>query len=176
MVDALEDDWYSEANATQLRGEISWKAACVHEWGYRFTANLKDDEVRSPIVNGQFDTFEGFNLNAFFYRRRLTWTPGGLVTAFAGFTGQHGADGNNDGFLGADAQLPLSDFVTLRSSAMYLRPDDSPNNGADDAWNVGIQLVFNLRGVRPGCPQTNFTPLLDVAGNGNFILNRASTR
>ncbi len=166
VVDVLQDEWFAEANTTQLRGEFSYRWPTVHEFGYRFSAALRDDQITSPIVAGQLETFEGSDLHSFFYRRRLNWAPGGQVSIFAGFSG------DDDGYLGTDIQLPLSDFFAIRSSLSYLHPDESVNDGASEAWNASVMLVFNLRGSRPGSQQAKFSPLLDVADNGNFILNR----
>lgn len=172
VVDVLEDKWFAEANVTQLRGEISFKYPSIHEWGYRFVSSTSDDEVASPINSGQFDTFEGHELHSFFYRRRLNWTPGGVTSFFAGFSGE------SDGYVGADARLPLTDFIALRSSFAYLVPNEPTSNGGteNEAWNLSMLFELNMRGVRPGFPRAQFTPLFDVADNGNFILRRASTR
>ena len=172
VVDVLDDDWFGKVNVAQLRGEISYMFPAVHEWGYRFSAGSSDDDVASPLVNGQINTYEGHSLHSFFYRRRLTWVPGGLGGFFAGFTG------NNDGFIGADATLPFSDFVSLRSAFAYLIPDEPTNAGGteNEAWNLSMAFVINLRGIRPGFRQTPYTPLFDVADNGSYILRRTGSR
>lgn len=172
VVDVLQDDWFAEANVNQLRGEISFKYPRIHEFGFRFATHTGDDEVVSPIVNGQFDTFEPINLYSLFYRRRLSWASGGITTIFAG------GSTDDDGYIGAEAHLPFSDFLSLRSSFAYLIPDEPTNAGGteNEAWNVSIMLVFNLRGVRPGCQQAMFTPLFDVADNGNMIMDLLRTR
>ena len=171
VVDVLDDDWFGKVKVSQLRGEISYRFPSVHEWGYRFSAGSSDDIVRSPVTE-RFNVYEGHSLHSFFYRRRFKWIPGGVGGFFAGFSG------DKDGYIGADATLPFSEFVSLRSSFAYLVPDEPTNDGGteNEAWNLSVAFVFNLRGIRPGFRQTPYTPLFDVADNGNYILRRTFTQ
>jgi hypothetical protein len=174
-VDWYQDKWYADIDLTQLRGEISWKYPCRHEWGFWFAAG-DDSEISripasDPIDEAQFEQWDPISLNAFFYRRRLAWIEGGVGRLYAGFSG------DKDGLIGSDLLVPLNPCWAIQSKFTYLVPDESRrSNGAEnEAWNVGISLVWDLRGSLHAGREVPFAPLLPVADNGSFIVARRAT-
>lgn len=164
VFDLMQDDWYAEINAGQVRAEFSWLLPERHEWGYWFALGDSSDTTPSPIANNRVDEWTPIDLHAFFYRRRLDCVPGGTTRLFAGFSG------DSDGFIGADARLPINRDWSVQSGFSYLIPNEPRNSGGNEneGWNLSLALVWTLGGH---CPAA-FAPLMDVADNGSFILDR----
>jgi len=167
VLDHLTDDFYEDLSVTQLRGELSWKFPCDHELGFWFTAATRDEGVATDIV-GQLQLNEGEwqpnDILAFFYRRRLC-QPGAEARFYVGATS------NSDAILGGDLRLPLTPCLTLRNSLTYQKPRESDSyvGPANEAWNVALTLVWTPYGG----PCIDYSrPLLDVADNGSFLVDR----
>jgi hypothetical protein len=173
VVDYLHDEWDYTADLVQLRGELSWLYCGCHEVGMWFTAGVHEAN-NLPVLTPSFDPGEGVvfdtqqsvvqtnDMLAFFYRRQLAC--GGEGRAFVGLTT------SSQALLGADAVLPINPCWSLRGSFLYITPDgdkaDDPNF-TDEAWNVGISLVWTPCG-RSLCGPNYCRPLFNVADNGSF--------
>lgn len=166
VFDMFRDDWFTEIQVNQLRGEFSYRFPSRHEWGYRFASGGSTDVAGAPQGNGTV-TWGTHGLHKFFYRSRLWRCPGSMGSLYAGFTG------GQDGLIGSDAFLPLNHILGLQTSYTYLVPRESRGQGgaANEAWNLSLSLVFNLRGTGPQ-RESIFTPFLEVADNGSFIVDR----
>lgn len=167
VVDHLTDDYYEDLSLTQLRGEMSWMFPCSHELGFWFTAATRDEGVSTDVVETLQLTegeWQPNDILAFFYRRRFC-KPGSEVRFYLGATS------NSDAILGGDLRFPLTPCLTLRNSLTYQKPreSDSSVGPANEAWNVALTLVWTPH-ARGGVDYTR--PLLDVADNGSFIVDR----
>ncbi len=171
VVDYLNEDWYHQADVTQLRGELSWRTRRCDEFGFQFMTGLggersttffqDPDGLRS--ISSAF--IESTNHYRFFYRWRL---PGeGAWSAFGGWSEA------DQGVLGTQIDLPLVKQVALQTGFAYFAPDDAlgSEEHRSEAWNVSLGLVFRPGGPRRGT-QRYSTPLLPVADNGTFVLRR----
>jgi hypothetical protein len=173
VVDYMHEDWYYNASAVQIRGELSWVYPQCHELGFWFTgstraATVEDVEfVLDDTDDGAEATVEPIDLFAFFYRRRFENMCGGYGRFYAGFTGK------SDGLIGADVKLPLTDSWALETGFTYLIPSDGDQRIAhrQEAWNVAVGLVW-YPGQRGATENDYFRPLFNVADNGSFMLNR----
>ncbi len=170
VFDYLNEDWWYQANLTQLRGELSWKTAGCHVFGFQYMAGLGDDSsstsprnaagaVVSSVIN-----FEPTDQYRLFYRRLLAGS--GDWTAFGGWTD------NSDTILGATMNLPLRQKLMLSTGATYLLPNEGDNSfgNREESWNISLGLVY-----RPGGPQgcgRYCRPLFEVADNGTFMVDR----
>ncbi len=170
VVDYLNQDWYFQGDSVQLRGELSWRNATCHIWGFQFMAGLEDDNSTTFVDDGAGNqitstiTFEPTDQYRVFYRRLLNQS--GHWNAFAGWTD------NDDGLLGMDMSLPMRRNLLLSTGVTYLIPHEgSGNNGnEEEGWNISLGLVY-----RPGGPKGGgryCRPMFDVADNGTFMLDR----
>ena len=167
VLDHLTDDYYEDLSLTQLRGELSWKFPCSHELGLWFTASTRDEGVSTDVFE-RLQLTEGEwqpnDILAFFYRRRLC-NPGSEARFYLGATS------NSDAILGGDLRFPLTPCLTLRNSLTYQKPRESDSNvgPANEAWNVALTLIWT---PHSGGRIDYARPLLDVADNGTFIVDR----
>lgn len=173
VVDYLSDDWYTDTDLTQVRGEASWMFPCTHELGFWFAAAAGDDTQISTLTgtNGSFsETWEPTNLYAFFYRHRFAMMEGAQARFYAGFSG------DSDGLIGGDLRLPLSYDWALESGFAYLIPDEAttglPGGGhEDESWNISVSLVW-YPGCRSAIGNDYYRPLFQAADNGSFMVSR----
>ena len=92
---------------------------------------------------------------------------GGEGRVYAGLTD------DADGIVGADFLLPLTNCWSLQPSFTYLFPEEGGGSiGArQEAWNIGINLVWHWKGQARNCHQSPYRPLFNVADNGYMIID-----
>ncbi len=170
VVDYLNEDWYYQADLTQLRGELNWRTRRCDEFGFQFMTGLGGEESATTLRDPNGDSFsstasfEPTNQYRFFYRWRLR--DEGSWTAFAGWSE------SDQGLLGTRIDLPLTKRAGLQTGFTYLIPDDSlaPVEHRNEAWNVSLGLVFRPGGPRRGGRRYS-APLMPVADNGTFVVD-----
>jgi hypothetical protein len=84
-----------------------------------------------------------------------------------------GATDDADGIVGADFALPLTDCWSLQPRFTYLMPEEGGGSiGArQEAWNIGINLVWHWKNQARSCHQSPYRPLFNVADNGSMIID-----
>lgn len=174
VFDYMSDDWYTNTDLTQLRGEVAWVFPCAHELGFWMSASLDEDTAPATVFANQIPvtgtaTWEGTDLYAFFYRHRFSGWEGANGRLFAGFSG------GSDGFIGSDLHVPLTCDLALQAGFAYLVPEEAKGPAStgneQESWNVALSLVWY-----PGCATSSsksyFTPLFNVADNGSFMVDQ----
>jgi hypothetical protein len=160
VFDWLHDEWDYEVDLAQLRAELSWKC-CQDDFGAWVAIGINDGDTDTGI--GPAAHWEVNDMYALFWRRQFQC--GGEGRAFGGFTN------NGQGLVGADTFVPLNPCWSLRSSFLYLIPNDSNQDPIPDSieetWNVSVSLVWTPF-ARPGCGPNYCRPLFNVADNGSF--------
>lgn len=171
VFDLLNDDWYyDDLSVSQLRGEVSMAISNRRSYGFQFASSLEDDTQTSNLLTGAvIETWETVEHYSFFYRTQMVSGGSGEVKFYAGWTG------DSDGLIGADSKLPLHNGWALESNFTYLIPNDQDTTDVafrNEAWNLGINLVWYPGSLnRCGGPRYH-RPLFDVANNGSLILKR----
>lgn len=173
-VDLLKEDWYGTANLSQVRGELAWVYRGSTEYGIWWASAGRSE---TPTANVPLTPAVTSALNT-------NWTPtdifAGYVRKYFG-TCEHGqarmffgASGSQDGIIGADAMLPMTDSWSFQAGFTYLIPEQSTGTGtnaghAQESWNLGVSLVWI-----PGRPSDKnmYRPLMSVADNGSFLVDR----
>ena len=85
-----------------------------------------------------------------------------------------GATNMGDGLIGAELHLPLAGSIALENSFQYMIPNNggSAAGQARESWCLMAQLVWTP-GRPARCVQNDaYNPLLPVADNGSFIIDR----
>ena len=171
VFDHLNDDWYYEdLGVSQIRAEVSMAISNRRSYGFQLATSLQEDTQTSNLLTGSLtETWETVEHYSFFYRTRMLSGGSGEVKFYAGWTG------DSDGMIGADSKLPLHNGWALESNFTYLIPnDEEPTVSAfrNEAWNLGINLVWYPGSLnRCGGPRYH-RPLFDVANNGTMILKQ----
>lgn len=174
VFDYFHDDWYSEINLTQIRGELGWVFPCAHELGFWMTNSLDQATAAGRVFTSPTastivtQTWQATDLYAFYYRHQFQEWEGANGRVFAGFTGQ------SDGFIGTDFHVPLTTDLALEAGFAYLVPKQAEgpvgSGNEQESWNLAISLVWY-----PGCGtafcKSYTTPLLNVADNGSFMVD-----
>lgn len=161
--DWLHDDRWGAQDFEQLRGEASFVECGVHEFGFAGTVHLNNVRIFNDQVS--FTTYQATDRYTLFYR--LHGRQGGEGRVFAGLTD------DADGIIGADASLPVHKYWSLNTGFTYLIPDDHGGTigASQEAWNLGINLVWHWKGHGRKCYSNPYRPLFDVADNGSLIVD-----
>ncbi|MCA9230900.1 MAG: hypothetical protein KDA57_09625 [Planctomycetales bacterium] len=159
--DMLRDDLDMEVDYHQIRTEFSLKSPQGREFGFFSTSATNSNEIFGI-------TYETVDQYALFYR----WNFGkNYECRFWG-----GVTGNDEGLFGGEFYAPLSDRWTVQSGFNYLITDKNAGleGVREEAWNIGINLVWHLgRTARRGC-QSPYRPLFPVADNGWMIVDNVT--
>ncbi len=156
--DLLRDDLITEQDFHQIRTEFSIKSRKRREFG--FTSATHTNTV---TIGGL--PLQSVDQYLLFYRWHFR--NGGESRVWGGVSD------DDEGIFGAEWNLPLNDRWSLQTGFNYLIPDESPGAAAvaEEGWNVGINLVWHLRGMaRKGC-RSPFRPLFNIADNGTMFVD-----
>jgi hypothetical protein len=162
--DWLVDDRDTSLNFSQIRAEVGYVECGCHEFGLMGAVHLRDDrwldEQQESLV-----TFQSVDQYMVYYR--MHGARGGEGRVYAGLTD------NADGLVGADFLLPLTDNWSLQPAFTYLIPKDDGSSVAarEEAWNIGINLVWHWKGQARSCHSSPYRPLFNVADNGSMIID-----
>jgi len=171
VADIIREEWFSEADLVQIRGEIGYVWQSGTSFGFRFANNAQDD-----VTTGEFNGVEftdsivrTVDWYRFFIRHEAA--RGGYGEIFAGWSE------SDQGIIGLDFDLPITNRIAIESGFTYYLGDEPlPTNqgfiGGDqfDAFNVFVGLS-----LRPSGRQhyRNYDrPLFDVADNGTATITR----
>ena len=167
VFDWMNDEYVTDVELHQLRGEIGYFYNECNEFGFWFAASDEDDvsvhQSGSSILRTVWA--EPTDLYAFYYRH--TSCEGNELRLWGGFTD------NSDGLVGGDFQVPISDRFALRGAANYLIPsEDSGIEGSrEESWGLGLSVVW-YPGCRARCVSKDmYAPLLRAADNTNFMVD-----
>lgn len=170
VLDYLNQDWYFQGDALQLRGELSWRGESCETYGFQFMSGVRNESSATTVIDGGGNAIsstirmEPTDQYRLFYRHPMI--RDGQFTAFAGWTD------NRDGILGSAVSMHLFPRLLLATDLTYLIPNEGRSSGGNEqeSWNVAIGFVF-----RPGGPQAGprySLPMFDVADNGSFMIDR----
>ncbi len=157
--DWLRDEYNMNMDISQLRAQLSVVSPRGNEIGALVAIGTKNDKQNNSL-------YEATDQFRFFYRKPLDC--GGDLRFFGGFTGEQ------DGLVGFDGVVPLCECWDLAFDATYLIPDEDNGLAAasDEAWNLGIHFVWNIRGGSRSNRCNPYRPMFNVADNGSFIIGQ----
>ncbi|MGC3968864.1 MAG: hypothetical protein QM775_16295 [Pirellulales bacterium] len=166
--DWLTDNYYSKYTVSQIRAEISWLTGCGNEFGFAGVFGSNGDDVTFNILNINLVNAQVMPTDMYTMFYRHTTRYGGQGRIWAGATDQ------SLPVLGADFRVPLSNRCDMVGGFNYIMPDEGQNNngGADESWNLSMNIVFYFGRMKEGIHNTPFRPLFNVADNGNVMLRR----
>jgi len=157
----LRDDLDEEVSYHQVRTEISLKSPRGREFGFWSTTSTNENTILGS-------TYATVDMYALFYR----WNFGRNYECRL----WGGATGESEGIFGGEFQAPLSDRWSVLSEFNYLITDKNAGleGVQEEAWNVGINLVWHMgRTARRGS-RSPYRPLFAVANNGWMIVDDTS--
>ncbi|QEG22416.1 DUF6666 family protein [Mariniblastus fucicola] len=170
VVDVLAEEYFTESDIAQLRGELSWAYPNGGAIGFRFTSSQQDDTSLGIFDGTRFSGLTTTTDEHYRFFLRKVLSTGGWEEIFAGWTG-------NDHFaVGADFDIPVSQFMALEAgAAYYLNDTEAPNSNLgssriEDTFNIYVGFAFRPQGV--AYYRSYDRPLLPVADNGTMIIRR----
>ncbi len=173
VADIFHEEWFTETDLVQIRGDISWVYPAGHTFGFRFATGVQDDETEGTFNGEDFiDFFQETEDNYRFYYRHLA-SSGGWGEVFVGW-----GDATQT-IVGVDVDLPVTDRISFQSGFTAYFNDDvvSPTSNfqggnLNEAWNLFVGLSFKPHGR--GWYKSYDRPLFSVADNGTLLVRRQS--
>ena len=169
VLDYLREDWITQVDLMQIRGDISWVYPSGSAFGFRFSENIQDTQS-SGIINGQRFTnlvSSTYDTYRFYYRNGCF--GGGYSDFFLGWSDEQHFVG------GMEYDIPISECWAAQSGFTYMFPQDNPQRAPfagndEDAWNISVGLVWRPQGR--SWYRNYDQPILPVADNGSMIIRR----
>lgn len=164
--DFLRDEWISDADLAQVRGDIGWVYPGGNTLGFRFAVGAKDD-VTSGTLNGvTFNNLIADAIDNYRFYYRITASNSGNFDLFAGWSDI------NSGVLGLDYDMPINGVLGMQSGFTYFIPEtpEGTTTSTQDAWNIFVG--FSIRPQGPAWYGNYDRPLFNVANNGTFVTSR----
>ena len=176
VYDYLHDNWFTNANVSQIRGELSYVWG-YHEVGFWGSANVLEQNTvfgpvrQTPGVATTVDMYCGF------YRIQFgdanEWKIWG------------GGTDNRGGIVGSILRAPMSRSLALEGTFTYLIPGSgkrinfdgqgSESKFTESAWNISCNLVYYPAGRSRRSLASPYRPLFEVADNGSLIRTLTKT-
>jgi hypothetical protein len=150
----------------QLRSEFSVLGCNCHEFGFGATIGLNTNKLEDPNDQGANLVYQASDQYVLFYR--LHGPNGGEGKIYAG------VNNDSDGILGADTLVPIGGSFSLQSGFTYLIPhqSDGTAGATNEAWNIGLGLVWHWDGQARKCYENCYRPMFNVADNGTLIVDQ----
>ncbi len=168
VLDYLWDDWYYNVAVSQLRAALGLVLSEWNTMGVWVTSSVNSDTSTSQLNNvRRAESWETVDIYALYFRSQMIAAGSGEGRLFGGVTG------DGDGIVGADSKLPLHNGWALETEFTYLIPKQATVPYTQEAWNVGINLVWYPGSLACGSGLRQHRPLFDVADNGSMILRQA---
>ncbi|QDV73563.1 DUF6666 family protein [Botrimarina mediterranea] len=163
VYDLLQDERQGSMDFGQIRGLISITNPCGHEIGFQFASKTNENTV----INAQEVATNYHATNQYLLFYRFHGCQGGELRVFGGF------DDDSKGILGLDTAIPLTDRFSMVSGFTYVIPEeDAAGLGAqEEAWNLGMNLVWHYGKRAKQCFHGQYRPLFEVADNGSLIID-----
>ena len=171
VADILREEWFSDVDLVQVRGEVSYVWQGGTSLGFRFATNTEDD-VTEGVFNTEF--FSGNLVTSndwyrFFLRHEIA--RGGYGEVYGGWTD------NEQGIVGLDFDFPITNRIAFQSGfTYYLSDDEIPANqgflGGEPNDSFNAFVGFSLRPSGRQYYRNYDRPLFDVADNGTFTIFR----
>jgi hypothetical protein len=163
--DMLRDERFGAVDFHQLRGELSMIERGCHEIGLAAAMHLNDLEVFPADEDDPTVLFQPSDQYLLFYR--LHGPRGGEGRVYGGF------NDDDDGIIGADMMVPLSDRWSLATGFTYLIPAEhaGQEGASQEAWNISTALVWHWDCRARRSHSSCYRPLFNVADNGYLIID-----
>ena len=174
VADILHEEWFTESDLVQIRGDIGWVYPAGHTLGFRYATGVQDDTTDGAFNGQVFDNFfqttdDNYRI---YYRHVAPW--GGWAEGFIGWAE------SDQTVIGLDVNLPVSDKVAFQSGFTAYLDDDGvvPENSnfqgglLNEGYNLYAGISIQPRGRRRY--KSYDRPLFQVADNGSFIIRRES--
>ncbi len=164
--DGLVDERWGSQSFNQIRTEFSVIGCGCHEIGFNAIVGTNSNALPDPNVEDGELNYQASDQYLLFYR--MHGPNGGEGRIFAG------VNNDSDGILGADTLIPIGGSFSLESAFTYLIPSESNGTGGatNEAWNVGVGLVWHWDGQARKCYDNCYRPMFNVANNGILIVDQ----
>ena len=174
VADILHEEWFTENDLVQIRGEIGWVFGGGRNWGFRFTNNTQDD-ITSGTFNGNTftDLVHTTNDNYRFFIRRER-QGAGFGEVFVGWSDL------DQTIVGLDFDMAVTEMVALQAGFTYFLNDEglppgitnTAGGNAAEAYNIFVGFVLRPRGR--SYYNSYERPLFSVADNGSMSIIRTN--
>lgn len=172
VADILHEEWFSENDIVQIRGDLGWVFGGGRTWGFRFATNMQDD-ITSGTFNGNpySNLIHSTDDNYRVYVRQDR-TGAGFGEIFVGWSELQQT------IVGLDFDVAVTEHVGVQAGFTYYLNDDGlvpgttniTGGNAAEAYNIFVGFVLRPRGR--SYYNSYERPMFSVADNGSMLITR----
>ncbi|MEM1304417.1 MAG: DUF6666 family protein, partial [Planctomycetota bacterium] len=168
VYDHLHDERLESVDFNQVRGQVSFTNPKGGEIGFMFSSGTNEETltVTPPGVTAtETALFAASDQYLAFYRYQAC--GGGEFRVFAG------GDSDSRGIVGADMLAPLNHSWSINTGFRYIFAEEASLGvgSTQEAWNIGIDLIYHLHRSGKRWHNSPFRPLFRVADNGSLSVD-----
>ena len=174
VADILHEEWFTENDLVQIRGELGWVNGAGRTLGVRFATNTQDDITSGTFNGNDFSNLITSTEDTFRVFLRQERANAGYGEIFVGTSEL------DQTIVGLDFDVAVTEFVGVQAGFNYYLSDEGLPAGTTnfaggnsaESFNVFVGFVLRPRG-RSYYNWYN-RPLFSVADNGSLLITRDS--
>ena len=172
VADILHEEWFTENDLVQLRGEAGWVFGGGRSFGFRFATNTQDDITSGTFAGNSFtDLITSTDDNYRFFIRSER-PSSGYGEIFVGWSDLEQT------IVGLDFDVAVTQRIGVQAGFTYFLTDEGLPAGttnlaggnAEESFNIFVGFVLRPRGR--SYYDSYDRPLFSVADNGSFLITR----
>lgn len=172
VADILHEEWFSENDLVQIRGEAGWVFGGGRSFGFRFATNTQDDITSGTFGGNTFTDLVTSTDDNYRFFIRGERPSSGYGEIFVGWSDL------DQTVVGLDFDVAVTERVGVQAGFTYYLTDEGLPAGttnlaggnSDESFNVFVGLVLRPRGR--SYYDSYDRPLFSVADNGSFLITR----
>jgi len=171
VADIMWENWFTNSNVVQVRGELSYLWAGGTSFGFRYHGNISDDVTSGSLGGAPVAAIRTFSEDSYRFFLRHEVMSGGFGDLFVGWTD------SEQTIFGFAFDVPLTHTIAAQTGVTYYLDDTSVPTGSNvlggyvnEAWNV--YAGFSWRPAGRSWYRGYDRPLFDVADNGSMLIRR----
>ena len=172
VADILHEEWFSENDLVQIRGEAGWVFGGGRSFGFRFATNTQDDITSGTFAGNTFTNLVTSTDDNYRFFIRSERPSSGYGEIFVGWSDLEQT------IVGLDFDVAVTERVGVQAGFTYYLTDEGLPPGttnlaggnSDESFNVFVGFVLRPRGR--SYYDSYDRPLFTVADNGSFLITR----
>ena len=172
VADILHEEWFSENDLVQIRGELGWVFGGGRSFGFRFANNTQDDITSGTFGGNTFTNLITASDDNYRFFIRSERPSAGYGEIFVGWSDL------DQTIVGLDFDVAVTERVGVQAGFTYYLTDDGLPAGttnlaggnAEESFNIFVGFVLRPRGR--SYYDSYDRPLFSVADNGSFLITR----
>ena len=172
VADILHEEWFTQSDVVQIRGEVGWVLGGQRSFGFRFASNTQDDVASGTFGGNTFTNLVTSSADNYRFFLRSERPSSGYGEIFVGWSDLEQT------VVGLDFDVAVTERIGVQAGFTYYLNDEGLPTGTTnvaggnsaEAFNLFVGFVLRPKGR--SYYDSYDRPLFSVADNGSFLITR----